>query len=93
MERITIKHLRAVCDRLNRITDSPMTPYARAENGVLQGQIGNFHISRAYGGFELCRIVNEGGGVTCPIGSHHRPARELYDQMHAFIAGIELGKD
>ena len=87
MSRITIAQLQAVIDRLNRITDSPATPYADGK-----AQIGCYHLSRAYGGFCLHRMHNEGGGVSSPLSTGHIPARELLNLMHAYINGIEAGR-
>lgn len=89
MDRITIKHLKALAHRLNQITGSPVEPYTRGADGHHRANIGNFHISQAYGGYCLHRMMNEGGGVTCPLGNGHGPARELYEQMRAYIAGFE----
>ena len=91
MERITEKQLQALVDRLNRVTNSPATPYTR--NGdKLTANIGNHHLSWAYGGVELDRMDNQGGGISCPLGSGHGTKRELWDKIHAYIAGIEAGQ-
>lgn len=87
MNRITDKHLQAIVDRLNRITGSPMTPYADGK-----AQIGNFHLSHAYGGVCLHRMHNEGGGVSSPLSTGHITKRELADLLHAFIAGINFAQ-
>lgn len=92
MSRITIKDLKAVCERLNRITGSPLAGYVKGEDGKYQSQVGNFHISQAYGGYSLHRMMNEAGGVSDVFYSGHVPARDLYNQMHAFIRGIEFNK-
>lgn len=91
-ERITIKHLRALADRLNKLTGSPETYIGADAEGKLIANVGHYHISGAYGGWCLHRTMNEGGGVTCPIAQGHIPARELYEQMHAYIRGIETGR-
>lgn len=88
MNRITEKDLEAVCERINRITNSPLQPYA---NG--KAQIGNYHISHAYGGAELHRMHNDGGGVTTPLHTGHVTKRELYNAMHAFIAGLNTANN
>ena len=84
MNRITEKQLQAVVDRLNRITGSPLVPYVGRE-----AQIGNYHLSHAYGGVCLHRMYNEGGGVTSPLSTGHIPKRELMGLLHAFINCIE----
>jgi hypothetical protein len=92
MTRITVAQLQAVIDRINRETDSPMQPYAPDADGRQRAQIGNFHLSRAYGGFALHRMVTNGGGVSSPLHTGHIPARELLDRMHAYLAGIDAAR-
>jgi hypothetical protein len=84
MNRVTEKQLQAVVDRLNRITASPAAPYIDGK-----AQIGNYHLSHAYGGVCLHRMYNEGGGVTSPLSTGHITKRELLGLLHAFINGIE----
>ena len=93
MQRITIKFLNAQCDRLNRITNSPMESYSRAPDGRFTANVGCFHISQAYGGFALHRMHNTGGGVSSPLGGGHMPARELSERISAYIAGLNDAKD
>lgn len=87
MNRITEKHLQAIVDRLNRITGSPAEPYAKQGDKFI-AQIGNYHLSHAYGGVCLHRMHNEGGGVSSPLSCGHVTKRELANLLHAFIAGI-----
>lgn len=92
-DRITDKHLQALCDRINKLTGSPEKPYARDEStGRTRAQVGNFHISFAYGGVSLHRMSNESGGVSCPLGYGHGTKRELYEKMQAYIAGLEYAE-
>tara|TARA_R110000868_G_scaffold327701_1_gene588593 strand:- start:5468 stop:5749 length:282 start_codon:yes stop_codon:yes gene_type:complete len=88
MQRITIKDLRAVCARLNRITGSPDTYSSNKPGEPFKANIGNYHISQAYGGYCLHRVHNTGGGVSAPLSSGHIPARELYNLMQAYISGL-----
>jgi hypothetical protein len=108
MNRITEKQLQAVVDRLNRLTNNPLASHTRVLDAPLAGDvpnkqgdarpgrilanIGNYHLSWAYGGVCLHQMHNEGGGVTTPIGSGYNTKRELYEKMHAFISGIETQK-
>lgn len=93
-QRITDKDLAYLCERLNKLTGSPLVPYADSGNAHPHyvAQVGNFHISHAYGGVCLHRMSNTGGGVSCPLNAGHGPKRELYEQMRAMIAGIELAQ-
>ena len=83
--RVTEKHLQNIVDRLNRITGSPMKPYEGNK-----AQIGNYHLSHAYGGVCLHRMGNEGGGVSSPLSTGHISKRELQGLLYAFISGIEV---
>ena len=81
--RVTQSHLQAVVDRINRITGSPMVPYV----GTI-AQVGNYHLSGAYGGVCLHRMSNIGGGVSSPLSTGHIPKRQLLDLMYAYIQGL-----
>ena len=81
--RITDKDLEAIAARINRITGSPLEPYI---DGKVQ--IGNYHISHAYGGVCLHRMSNTSGGVSEPLSTGHVPKRELANLMYAFISGL-----
>ena len=92
MERITIRHLDALCKLLNEMTDSPRESWSKGADGHYRANIGNYHISQAYGGYCLHRMMTDGGGVTTPLSSGHIPARELYGMMRAYMDGIEVGR-
>jgi len=87
--RITDKQLENLATFINELTGSP-TEYRNQETGKIN--IGHFTLSHAYGGVCLHRIVNEGGGCSTPIVHGHVTKRELYEQMHAFIKGLEFAK-
>lgn len=89
--RITKKHLKTLCDRLNKVTDSPMTSYTRID-GKPVSNVGNYHISHSYGGVCLHRMSNEGGGIYCPIMNSHVPKRELLNLMYAYLNGLQETK-
>ena len=88
MNKITIKQLQAVVDRINRIAGTPMVSYVNGDDGKFHSQPNNFHLDFAYGGVQLVQMCNEGGG-TRNITQGHVPKRELFDLMQAFIAGME----
>lgn len=92
MKRVTEKQLQAVVDRINDMTNSPKESYSLNGQGRHTAQIGNYHLSFAYGGVSLHRMVNEGGGVSDVFSSGHMPKRELLELMHAFITGYSTEK-
>lgn len=87
-QRITEKDLEAVVTRINRITNSPLESWTKQDSGKYKANIGNYHISYAYGGVSLNRMNNESGGVTTPLNCGHVSKRELYDLMQAYISGL-----
>lgn len=89
-DRVSIKTLEAIVARINRMTGSPMEPYTRGPRGLV-ANVGNYHLSGAYGGYALHRMSNDGGGVSDVLRSGHVPKRELRDLMFAFIEGLERG--
>lgn len=81
MERITKKTLESLVEYINKLTNSPATPYTRTDNKSV-ANVGNFH-----------RMSNEGGGVSTPVGMGTRTKRELYNDLQSFIRGLEFKKN
>lgn len=92
MERMTQQHLQAIVDRINRTTGAPMKPYEKVGERYV-AQIGNYHLSGAYGGQSLHRMVSEGGGISDVFGCGHVTKRDLADRMYAFIKGLEVASE
>jgi hypothetical protein len=90
MQRITKKQLQARIDTINHILKTPETPYTQTEAG-LSANVGNFHLSEAYGGYGV-GLMTDGGGSSDPIWRGHISARDAYDRISAFIAGIQFSK-
>ncbi len=93
MERITIKHLTVLADRINIETGSPRTYWVDPSADSRKTSIGHYHIDSAYGGWALDRTCNAQGGVSDILGRGHVPARELYELMHAFLRGFRAAQD
>jgi hypothetical protein len=90
--RITRKDLDGAVNLLNRITGNEAEPY-RKEGDKWVTNLGNFHISGAYGGFALHRMATDTGGVNDIFNRGHMPMRELYDLIHAYRRGIEFARE
>jgi len=79
MRPITIAHLEAKIDTLNKMWDRH-TPCG-----------GGFMLSQQYGGVELHRLYNEEtGAVTAPLHTGHVPKRELAGLLDAMMTTIHL---
>ena len=85
--RVTQKDLENVVDRINRITGNNIATHTRDKSGI-RSNVGNYHLDYAYGGVRLVQYMNEHGGIRVIIDGFGTK-RELYEKMHAFIAGIE----
>ena len=91
--RISLKNLNALCDRINSMVGAPMVPYSKDADGTYHANIGNYHISAQCGGYCLHRLDNEAGGVDSPFRSGHISARDLYYRMQAFYEGLSAMKE
>jgi hypothetical protein len=92
-DRITEKMLQSLVDYLNQITNSPATSYSKGEDGRYHANIGAYCLDFAYSGVQLQRICNDGGGISTPLGGGFNTKRELYNKLHAYLRGIETGKE
>ena len=92
MDRITEKDLAQQVATINRITGMAATPYSKRANGEgYTGNIGNYHLDGAYGGWKLVQMMNEHGGIH-EITHGFVSKRELYNRLGAFIAGLQTAK-
>lgn len=91
--RTSKKTLETLCRLINERTGSPLEPYTRDENGNFRANVGNYHLSGAYGGVCLHRMHNESGGVTTPLVNGHVPKRDLELAMRAFLTGIDTAQE
>lgn len=88
MQRITDRDLNGLVARINRTFGEREEAYTSDAEGF-RANVGTFVIDHAYGGVSLYRLMNEGGGVTDVLRTGHTTKRDLYNQMHAFLNGIE----
>jgi len=92
-ERITQKDLESLIKQINELTNSPLTYSTKNDDGSYKcSNIGHYHLSYAYGGVNIHRIVNDGGGITTPLGGGYYTKRELYIKLTSFISGLYTAK-
>ncbi len=89
---ISKSDLQYLVDELNKVTNNPIDSYTKTNEGQYRANIGNYHLSWAYGGVSLQRMTNEGGGVSNVSHSGHGTKRELYNYLIALLDGIELAQ-
>ena len=89
--RITKSFLEAKIRTINSMMGTPAEPYRTVTidgKGKAVGNVGNYHLSQAYGGYCLHRMSNEGGGASDVFSCGHVPARELANRLSAYTSGI-----
>ena len=65
---------------LNTRLERPIEPYTKRGDRY-RANIGVYHLSACYGGYNVFKMVNEGGGVTEPFGHGHVSKRECYQRI------------
>lgn len=101
MDRITIKHLRARCAELNRLAGNPEQVWTSHDvlrpDGTTYTQnrahIGSYVLDCAYGGYRVCRIVNESGGEATVAPSGYASARECLTALDALVYATRNAKE
>ena len=88
MERVKQEDLGHLVRRINKATGSPAVAYTKT-NDKYTANIGNYHLDYAYGGVQLIRMVNDGGGVENISTQGFGTKRQLYHWMQAFLVGVD----
>jgi hypothetical protein len=91
MNRITKKLLQARIETINSILNLPATPYTLNEDGTRSVNQGVFILTQAYGGYGVGKMSEE-GGTWSAIWHGHITARDAYERISAFIAGLTFTK-
>lgn len=88
---IKTSELHRLAQYINELTDSPAEAYTQDNARKWTANPGHYYIDGAYGGFKLLRIV-KGGGSTDVLGSGYSTKRDLFNQLHAYIQGLNYRK-
>ena len=84
--RVTKQDLERKIELLNHITGNPENPYTFNNHHVISNA-GCYHLSGAYGGWELNQMCKS-GGTRDVLNTGHIPKKELYNLICAFMEGI-----
>ena len=90
--RATKEQLERLVRTLNRVTGNPEEPYTKGADGKWTANVGCYHLSWAYGGVDLDQM-HEGGGTLSPFTGGHGTKRALFEQLHAMIQGVRVGRE
>tara|TARA_R110002020_G_scaffold393414_1_gene603675 strand:- start:387 stop:647 length:261 start_codon:yes stop_codon:yes gene_type:complete len=83
--RITLSDLANRLSDLNELKGTPSKPYSPSNTGI-KSNVGNFHLSQAYGGCNVHQMVNDGGGIKEPAGGGHVTKRECLERINSLFA-------
>lgn len=90
--RLTRANLDAQVSLVNGYLGRPDEPYTIGEDGRYHANIGNVHLSGAYGGWRVDVMDNDGGG-TRTLTDYHAPMRETYAVLRGMVAVLrEAGR-
>ena len=90
-QRITKKTLQARIDMLNDMFGYSKDAWTKNTDGQFRANPNTYILDCVYGGYRLGQICNDGGGARdiSPRGT----ARETYEFINAFIAGVNTAKE
>lgn len=92
MQRIKEFDLINLVARINEQTGMPTDTYSKTTTSVFNANIGNYHLSFAYGGVALYQIQTTGGGCIDVFGVGHVSKRELHNRLKGMLLGLSLSK-
>lgn len=79
--RTTKKRLGNMVESINRMLGRPIAQYTKTATGQYEANIGNIHLSHAYGGIGVHVMETTGGGVRDLMGGHFpKPKVDLFLQ-------------
>lgn len=79
-KQILLSMIEGKLEELNTSLGRPTEPYTK-HGDRFRANVGVYYLSGAYGGYNVFKIVNEGGGVTEPFGHGHLSKRECYKRL------------
>jgi hypothetical protein len=83
--RTTNKRLQVSVDALNFVVNGERKIWFRDAEGELKSREGMFKLDKNVGGYQLTKIVNDGGGET------DLSPRMKAGEMHKLLTGLFLG--
>ena len=90
MKRITLSDLENRLLNLNQSKGTPSTPHSPSDTMIpgagIKSNVGNYHLSQAYGGFNVYEMANDAGGIKEPAGSGHVTKRECLERINSLFA-------
>lgn len=88
MERITNKKLQNTIDTINWATNSgERSIWFKDSDGNLKSRIGMYKLDTNVGGYQLTKIVNDGGGETDL--THRLSAKEMFYFLQGYLLRME----
>jgi len=90
--KTTLKHLDNKINTINDLLGKKKGSHTKV-NEKYSVNIGSWTLGHQLGGYSVEVAVNEGGGISCPLGYGRYPAGNMGDILDAVIVGIRAGKE
>ena len=87
MDRVTNKKLQNTIGTINFVVNGKRNIWFKDSEGNFKSRVGMLKVDKNYGGYQLTKIVNDGGGET------DLSPRMKAGEMHKFLTGLFLGMD
>lgn len=89
--RVTDHHLNRLAGLINTCLGTPAVPFDTSKKQTTF-MVGHHYIEHGYGGVQLARVENKAGAIADVFECGYTNRPDLYARLHAFIQGIEAGK-
>ena len=76
MDRVTNKKLQNTIGTINFVVNGKRNIWFKDSEGNFKSRVGMLKVDKNYGGYQLTKIVNDGGGETDL--THRLSAREMF---------------
>ena len=86
---IKLKDLNDLIKNLNDYHGEFPRPWDQ-QGGQMVANVGNYHLSRAYGGFNVNQMANERGGCSEPAGHGHVSKKECFARIRSLFTAARI---
>ena len=87
MDRVTNKKLQNTIGTINFVVNGKRNIWFKDSEGNFKSRVGMLKVDKNYGGYQLTKIVNDGGGETDL--THRLSAREMFCFLQGYLLRME----
>ena len=87
MDRVTNKKLQNTIGTINFVVNGKRNIWFKDSEGNFKSRVGMLKVDKNYGGYQLTKIVNDGGGETDL--THRLSATEMFYFLQGYLLRME----